>query len=115
MNKKEFILLITITVILITTAIFCLFADSVFKEVAVAHAATSETFDSISNKIISGDKPLTDEQIIKLFSNEANKSESIQELIYNISEMIDSLAYFLITLALLQGCIIINGWRNKNV
>ena len=99
MNKKEFILLLATIVILIATAIFCLFVDSVFKEVAVAHAATSETFDSISNKIILGNKSLTDEQIIKLFSNEADKSKSIQELINNISEMLDALAYFLITIA----------------
>ena len=114
MNKKEFIFLLATVVILLAVAIFCLFVDSVFKDAAVAHATTSELYNSINNKIISGEMPLTDDQIIKLFSNEADESKSIQELIVSFREMLEALAYLIITLALLQGYTIINGWRKRN-
>ena len=114
MNKKEFIFLLVTVVILLATARFSLFVDSVFKEAADAHAATSESYISINNKILSGDMPLTDEQIIQLFSNNVDESKSVQELISSFREMLESLAYLIITLALLQGYFIIKGWRNKN-
>ena len=114
MNKKEFIFLLVTVVILISTAIFCLFVDSVLKDTALAHATTSETYKSINNKILSGDMPLTDKQIIELFSNKVDENTSVQELITSLSEMLESLAYLLITLALLQGYFIIKGWRNDN-
>ena len=114
MNKKEFIFLLSTVVILLVTAIFCIFVDSVFKEAAISHATTSELLNSINDKIISGDMPLTDEEIIKLFSNEADRSKTTQELIASFREMLEALSYLIITLALLQGFTIIKGWRNKN-
>ena len=100
--------------ILLATAVFCLFFDGVLKDTVDAYMTTSESLNTVKNKITSEGSPLTDEQIIKLFSNDKNESQSVQELINSFRELLEALAYLIITLALLQGYTIIKAYRNNN-
>ncbi len=104
----------TMVLILLATAFFCLFFDNVLKDTIDAYATTSESLNIVKSKIISGDMPLTNEQIIKLFANSEDDSKSVQDLINSIRELIEALAYLIITLAVLQGYTIIKIYRSNN-
>ena len=100
--------------ILFAAAFFCLFFDSVLKDTVDSYITTSESLKAGNAKIISGDAPLSDENILKLFANSEEDSKRVEELINSIRKLIKSLAYLIITIGILQGYTIIRIYRDDN-
>lgn len=114
MKKKDYLILFVITTALILQSGACLLVVTTLDDVSDSYASTAEHSEQIINKIKSGDQPFTEEQVIKLFSNEIDESNSIESLLNSYGEMMEAFAYLLIVLALFQGYIIVTRYYKNN-
>ena len=114
MKKKDYLTLFIITTVLVLLSGACLFVVTTLDDVSDSYASSAEHSKGIINKIKSGEQPFTEEQVIKLFSNDIEESYSIQSLLDSYGEMMEAFAYLIIVLAVFQGYIIVTRYYKNN-
>ncbi len=113
MKKKDFITLFAITTLLLVLSVACLYVVTTLTDVSDTYKSTAEHSKTIIDKIKSGNQPLTDAQVITLFSNDIKEGNSIRSLLNSYKEMMEAFAWLVITLAIFQGYIIISRYYKK--
>jgi predicted PurR-regulated permease PerM len=111
MTKKDSLILLSLSGALLLMSAFVLFAFGSSNDIVESYKTTNNKSQELIAIIKSGEKPISNEQVIEVIKNDINESKLVSSTFSSIAKAIRSFAYFVIALVFIQGFIVIKLYR----